>query len=461
MKRPFSALVVAVLGAGLAIGGTAAPAAATEGPAQEIAGTSCLVLDVDLTGYATQPEVPAVTEERVVTPAVAEVSHTDYQYEKQKLVWFQWKGTGEYRLTHKWAGDDTWYDWDFYKFTGATQKHVEVEAKDAVTETVVVTPAVPANPTPNTVTVTIDGVVVAESVAFGADFQASYALADKFSENAYTVSVAGYQGQGTGEFSGTVAPCALGDFAAAASIDVSVCEAATVTVTNHARAEHLINATYSAVVYQDGKYLDALAVFEDTDVVKSYALPAGAQLVVRSGPAHGDVELARATAADCDPAGPVDPEPGDPELKVTGDFVAGGDITVEGTGFAANTEYELELHSTPQPLGLVTTDAEGAFAVDTAIPAATPAGAHEIVVLLEGETIATTPVTIAAATPSSPTTPTAGGNGTAATAPNTAQTAKRALAETGFDATAAMAALALLVLGGTAVTATRLARSRA
>ncbi|MGQ7374662.1 OmpL47-type beta-barrel domain-containing protein, partial [Streptococcus suis] len=38
---------------------------------------------------------------------------------------------------------------------------------------------------------------------------------------------------------------------------------------------------------------------------------------------------------------------GDPTLAVSGDLVAGGTITVTGTGWPANTDGRLALHSTP------------------------------------------------------------------------------------------------------------------
>ena len=121
MKRTFSALTVAVLGAGLALVGTVAPAAAST-PAVS---ASCVSLDVNLSGYATEPGAPAVTEQRVVTPAVAEVSHTDYVY-KRLVNW------SETHVSHNWVGLDVVYDWKYYVFTGETQKHIDVPAQPEV-----------------------------------------------------------------------------------------------------------------------------------------------------------------------------------------------------------------------------------------------------------------------------------------------------------------------------------------
>ncbi|WP_150955352.1 alpha-L-arabinofuranosidase C-terminal domain-containing protein [Microbacterium testaceum] len=74
----------------------------------------------------------------------------------------------------------------------------------------------------------------------------------------------------------------------------------------------------------------------------------------------------------------------DPTLAVSGDLVAGGVITVSGTGWPANADGELELHSTPVKLGTVRTDAAGAFLVNLTIPADTPAGAHRVIARIGG-----------------------------------------------------------------------------
>lgn len=70
---------------------------------------------------------------------------------------------------------------------------------------------------------------------------------------------------------------------------------------------------------------------------------------------------------------------GDPTLSVSGDLVAGGVVTVSGTGWPANADGALELRSTPVQLGTVRTDAGGAFLVNVTIPANTPAGAHRVI----------------------------------------------------------------------------------
>lgn len=101
--------------------------------------------------------------------------------------------------------------------------------------------------------------------------------------------------------------------------------------------------------------------------------------------------------------GPVDPEPTDPTtvkgtVAITGQLRPGGTVSVVGSGLATGTAgFSVELHSEPQQLGTVSTDASGAFRLAATIPAATPAGAHTVVVLINGVTVAAAPVTIAAA----------------------------------------------------------------
>ncbi|MFF2496590.1 hypothetical protein [Agromyces sp. NPDC058064] len=467
MKRPFSVLAVAVLGAGLALAGAVAPAAATPTATPTIA-ANCISLDLDLSGYATDPGAPAVTEERVVTPAVAEVSHTDHEYKTTRMKLDGWKPVFHdvYRWAHKDGGHHQIYDWETWWSTGNTQKHVEVEAQAAVTETVEVTPAVPANPTPNTVSVEIDGELVVDGAAFGEAFAQSFAL-DKYTEQAYTVTVDSFDGAADGVFTGTSPACALGAANPSAVIETS-CGVAAVDVANVARAADAINATVSVVVYVDGTAVDFFAPAEDATAAESYTFAEDSgehTVVVRTGPAHGDLVLASATVStDCveNPGGPVDPAVG--TLSVSGDFVAGGAITVTGDGFEPNTEYDVELHSTPQALGTVTTDGEGDFALEAVIGESTPAGDHEVVVLQGDTEVASTGITIVADGSEEPGAEEPGAETPAAPAAEGSTPAKTdGLAETGLDAGGSLlAALALLALGGIAFGMTRrVARDRA
>jgi hypothetical protein len=88
-----------------------------------------------------------------------------------------------------------------------------------------------------------------------------------------------------------------------------------------------------------------------------------------------------------------------PIVSVTGELKAGGTIKISGTGFADETAYAVELRSTPQPLGSVTSDADGAFRLEATIPADITAGEHTVVVMRGGVDIASARVLIAAADP--------------------------------------------------------------
>ncbi|MFB6611018.1 fibronectin type III domain-containing protein [Agromyces sp. NPDC056379] len=93
----------------------------------------------------------------------------------------------------------------------------------------------------------------------------------------------------------------------------------------------------------------------------------------------------------------VDPTTVKGSVAVTGDLVPGGRITVVGTSLAPGTGgFAVELHSTPQTLGSATTNGDGGFTFTGTIPAATPAGAHSIVVTIDGVEVASASITVAA-----------------------------------------------------------------
>ncbi|WP_081710264.1 S8 family serine peptidase [Arthrobacter sp. 35W] len=76
---------------------------------------------------------------------------------------------------------------------------------------------------------------------------------------------------------------------------------------------------------------------------------------------------------------------------------AGSPLTVSGEGFPAGMAATVTLHSDPVQLAAVTTSAEGAFAVDTIVPANTPAGEHTIVLLAADGSTFSIPLTVTAA----------------------------------------------------------------
>lgn len=142
----------------------------------------------------------------------------------------------------------------------------------------------------------------------------------------------------------------------------------------------------------------------------------------------------------------------------TDSAVAGDSVTVEVWGLLPDTEYTLELHSTPVFLATARTSGEGVLRVTVDLPAGTPAGDHRIVVLLDGVAVTSVPVTVAAA-PADPEAPAAAP--AAAAAPTAARPA--ALATTGADDAGGLLALAVLALvaGAAAVVVRRVAARRA
>lgn len=113
------------------------------------------------------------------------------------------------------------------------------------------------------------------------------------------------------------------------------------------------------------------------------------QVTVRAENAAGWSELS--APVDVELTGDETPTP---SISVTGSFVPGGVIEVNGSGFGADTEYALELHSDPVALGVVTTDAAGTFEASATLPASVSGGVHEVVVMQDGTVIASAQILI-------------------------------------------------------------------
>lgn len=85
-------------------------------------------------------------------------------------------------------------------------------------------------------------------------------------------------------------------------------------------------------------------------------------------------------------------------VAVEGDLAPGASVTITGTGYAPNVpELALELHSDPVSLGTVATDAQGGFTTTATIPDTVPVGAHQVVVLHDGQQVTASPVEVVAA----------------------------------------------------------------
>lgn len=99
----------------------------------------------------------------------------------------------------------------------------------------------------------------------------------------------------------------------------------------------------------------------------------------------------------CD-GGCAEPEPEAPRIELGAvSAVAGGIVTVTGTGFAPGSELRIELRSTPVPLGTATADETGSFRATVTLPADTVPGAHSIVVIDPDGVETSTPLTVTAA----------------------------------------------------------------
>jgi hypothetical protein len=136
----------------------------------------------------------------------------------------------------------------------------------------------------------------------------------------------------------------------------------------------------------------------------------------------------------------TEPGSGDPALAVPGPLVAGGTISVEGTGFPTGAEVTIELHSDPVVLGRATADASGALRLTATIPASIVGGSHSVVAFAGGVELARATVQIAAQPVVGD--PDAGAEGSGVTA---------ALADTGVDPSTSVLLAALAVLLGGAV----------
>jgi large repetitive protein len=132
---------------------------------------------------------------------------------------------------------------------------------------------------------------------------------------------------------------------------------------------------------------------------------------------------------------------------------AGGTIALAGTGFEPG-DYALVLHSDPVSLGTVTVGQDGVLSHSATIPASTPAGAHELVLSLDGVVVSTTPITVTAASAPAVSAPTP-----TATAGASTFAAATGLASTGSGAPLWPGALAAtLLLAGAALVGVRRTR---
>ncbi|MGH3494920.1 MAG: hypothetical protein ACRDQ1_17025 [Sciscionella sp.] len=133
-------------------------------------------------------------------------------------------------------------------------------------------------------------------------------------------------------------------------------------------------------------------------------------------------------------AGPYPPGSGC-AISTSDQSVQPGDtITVNGSGFPANTSVALTVHSTPMSLGSIHTDANGSFSDTVTIPSSLVGSNHKIVAASASTTCSFDPF---------------GTQQVAAAQSSKATSGVGGLATTGFAAlTASVIAVALLAGGG-------------
>lgn len=231
-KKILGAVAAVALGLGMTLV-TMSPASAHTPSAS----ATCEALNVSAVYYETKPATQEVTEEVLVSP---EVPHQPAVYGEPPLISPELPEIShtEYKFKHiitgkvKWVTDLDWnsgpgWDWGWY-YTYETRVVIDQEAQPAVYgeaplltpevpyqpaayETVVVTPASPADSTPNTVVATIDGVEV-ENTEFGHNFSESYDFATAWEAHDWTVVITAWNDPDgskgwTKTFSGTTTPC--------------------------------------------------------------------------------------------------------------------------------------------------------------------------------------------------------------------------------------------------------------
>ncbi|WP_394553224.1 hypothetical protein ACDF64_02505 [Agromyces sp. MMS24-JH15] len=165
MKRTGSVLAVAALGLGLTVVGVAAPANAEETePTPVVVDCEAGTLTVTLSGYSV-----VEGQDAVVIPAVEgtpEVVERVYIYKNLR---------GQTHVSHKNAGRVLIYDFKLWFRVGVSD--VVVDEGTTPVDEQVITPAVEADATPNTVAVEIAGTPVVTDV-FGETYEHVFKIAD-------------------------------------------------------------------------------------------------------------------------------------------------------------------------------------------------------------------------------------------------------------------------------------------
>jgi hypothetical protein len=163
--------------------------------------------------------------------------------------------------------------------------------------------------------------------------------------------------QGTCTVGATQIDCALGTIASGATATVSV----TFAVSGTAEAQ-LLTHTANALSGEG-------ATASDTAGIAIAAAPATTTTTTTT------TTIAPITTTTPPPTAVASYGGGTASITAT----AGSSVTVTGSGFAAETDVEVWLHSDPVLLGTVRADASGAFTATFALPATAPRGDHLVV----------------------------------------------------------------------------------
>lgn len=160
----------------------------------------------------------------------------------------------------------------------------------------------------------------------------------------------------------------------------------------------LVDVQWSAPESIGGSEITAYEVAVGDETVQTEASVLSAQVTDLAAGEYPVTVRAQNDGGWSEPSEPVtvvvDPAVVTPIVRVEGEPVVGGDITITGSDFAPGTEYVVQLRSTPADLGTVTADDDGAFSFTGVVPSDVEAGEHTVAVMLDGEDVATTRVII-------------------------------------------------------------------
>lgn len=249
------------------------------------------------------------------------------------------------------------------------------------------------------------------------------------------------------------------DGSGAVTFEIAAQSAGTTSVVvSHANGDEFVNCTVIVAVdaatlqglVDQANGLNSMQYTSESWAPVIPALAAAKAVLASTGATQAEVD-ARADALRTAIEGLT--EPPAPSVQVAGDLVVGGTITVTGSAFEPGTAVVIELRSDPVQLATATVGGDGTFSVTGTIPSDTPAGTHQIVVMVGGADVASQAITIAAADGGSTGGGGTGGGSESGGSSGGGSSHGGSLSSTGGDAAPMWAALALgiTVLGAGSV----------